>query len=318
MKTAILLSVCTIIATQARKLPCYACLNSVCYSPYDQIFSNHKLTGQLAVDRKENIIYYHYENNGKDFTKAFDLNKANSTFIPRNFSFAFAVDQGTRDLYLSGEKGVYKYNPITNTIELYGLKDKTIWHMQFEERLYYTEFRQKGLFYMQKQKIKEIPELNKYRIDDFVIDKQDDIYFTSKFALYVLKKGSNKAELFEDEIYFLTTDKYREAYFIQPYTRGIHKIDYRNGKLIEVGAFKRGLPFKVIFDGDNHIVFYESKNKILYYLSPVLSRCTVTNRGVGKSLRKVVLKSPNGHNTVRVSSHRRAKTNSSNKTSKVL
>ncbi|CAH2217459.1 jg23116 [Pararge aegeria aegeria] len=284
------------LTAQAKQMPCYACLNSVCYSPYDRIFTDQKLSGQLAVDRNANIIYYHYKDNGKDFTKAFDLTKANSTFLPLNFTFAHAVDQTTRDLYLSGEKGIFKYNPKENTAELYAVKDKTIWHMHFEDSLYYTEFRHKGLFTINNKKPKEIPELNEYHIDDFIVDKYRDIYFMSDSALFVFRNGSKKPELFKDEIYFLTTDKNGEAYFVQPYTRGIYKIDYRNARMTEVGAFKRGLAFKVVFDGDNHIVFYESTKKILYYLSPVLSKCTVTTRGVGKNRRKVVVRKSNRDN----------------------
>ncbi|XP_023943596.2 uncharacterized protein LOC112049792 [Bicyclus anynana] len=285
----LLLLIYAIIPTQAKRLSCYACINLVCYSPHDRIFIDQKLSGQLAVDRNANIIYYHYQDNGKDFTKAFDLTKATSTVIPLNFTFAHAVDQSTGDLYLSGEKGIYKYNPKDNNTELYALKDRTIWHMQFEDKLYYTEFKHKGLFSINNKKTKEITQLSDYQIDDFIIDKHDDIYFMRRSALYVFRNGTKKPELFQDEIYFLTTDKNGEAYFIQPYTRGIYKINYRTNRMIEVGAFKRGLAFKVVFDSDNHIVFYESTNKILYFLSPVLSKCTVTTRGVGRYLRKVVV-----------------------------
>ncbi|XP_034837633.1 ommochrome-binding protein-like [Maniola hyperantus] len=320
MEKFIIFTIYAIITAQAKRLPCYACLNSVCYSPYDKIFRDQKLSGQLAIDRTVNTIYYHYQEHGRDFTKAFDLNRANSTFIPLNFTFALTVDQSTRDLYLSAEKGVYKYNPLDNITELYGLKDKTIWHMQYADKFYYTEFRHKGLFTVNsvnKKKSVEISELNNYQIDDFIIDKRGDVYFMSNSAIYVFRNGSKKAELFQDEIYFLTTDKHGEAYFIQPYTRGIYKINYRNKNLEEVGAFKRGLAFKVVFDGDNHIVFYESTNKILYYLSPVLSRCTVTTRGVGKARRKFVVRKSNRNNVIRFSQTGILEPNYTNKTSKI-
>lgn len=266
--------------TSARRISCHACLNSVCYKR-STILKGHKFSGQLAVDRNVNLLYFHYQNNqSMDFTGAFDLEKVKLTNIPNTgFTFGRAVDQSTRDLYTSGAQGIYKYNPIENTTALFGIKDKTIWHIQYEDKLYYTEFRKKGLYTYVDRKFKDIPELAEYQIDDFIIDKKGDIYFMSNYVTRVLRKGAKKAEIFEDEIYSLTTDNNGNAYFIQPYTRGIYCLSYRTGKLVEIGAFNKISPFKLVFDGDNNIVYYDATNRSLFYLSPTLNKCSVAARG---------------------------------------
>ncbi|CAH2098673.1 unnamed protein product [Euphydryas editha] len=266
--------------TLARRISCHACLNSVCYKR-STILKGHKFSGQLAVDRNVNLLYFHYQNDrSTDFTGAFNLEEVKLTNIPNlGFTFGRAVDQATRELYTSGAQGVYKYNPIENTTALFGFKDKTIWHIQFEDKLYYTEFQKKGLYTYVDKKSKDIPELSDYQIDDFIIDNKGHIYFMSNTAIHVLRKGAKKPEIFEDEIYSLSTDKDGNAYFIQPYTRGIYNLNYKTNNLTEIGAFNKISPFKLVFDGDNNIIYYDATNKNLFYLSPTLNKCSVGTRG---------------------------------------
>ncbi|XP_047541045.1 ommochrome-binding protein-like isoform X1 [Vanessa atalanta] len=279
MKIIVLLSTLFSI-TIARRISCHACLNSICYKRAT-ILKGHKFSGQLAIDRNSNVLYFHYQNNrSRDFTGAFDLDKVNFSFVPNlGFTFGHAVDQSTKDLYASGTKGIYKYNPKDNKTELFALKEITIWHMQFDDRLYYTEFQKKGLYTYINKNSKTIPELSEHQIDDFIVDKKGDIYFMSNYTIHVLRKGAKSPVLFEDEIYSLTTDKDGNAYFIQPYTRGIYSVNYRSKKLSEVGAFGKASAFKLVFDGDNHIIYYDVTNKNLFYLSPTLNICSVGTRG---------------------------------------
>lgn len=277
----------------ARKISCHACINKVCYIR-SKIIDGYKLSGQLAIDRTSNVIYFHYQNNSKDYTGAFDMIDVKLTLIKNlTFTFAYAVDQSSRNLYASGAKGIYVYNPTTNTTKLHGLEGITIWQMQYDNKLYYTEFLKKGLYIYENKKSKNILELSKYQIDDFIIDKRGDIYFMSNYAIYLLKNGAKNVTLFEDEIYFLATDNSKNAYFIQPYTKGIYKINYKDGKLIGVGAFDKDSPFKLVFDGDNHIIYYDAHNIKLFYLSPTSNKCSITTRGTGKHRKMFVARSRN-------------------------
>ncbi|XP_035451438.2 ommochrome-binding protein [Spodoptera frugiperda] len=271
------------------KSHCHACFDSICYSKA-LIFQNYPISGQLAVDRVANVVYFHYEDSRPlDHTVAFDLDDIRFLFIPDiQFSFARAVDQTTRDVYIGGANGVYKYNPITNVTTPFALHDKTIWHMQFKEKIYYTIFMTKGLYTYEKKQSKTVAALKDYTIDDFIVDKKDDIYFMTNFTVYKLKKGENKATMFSTIIYTLTTDINDNAYFIQRDTRGLYKIDYRTGRLSEVGAFGSGSPFRTVFDNYNNIIYYDGISDQLFYLTPNYGRCKVTDEGKGRKLKKKV------------------------------
>ncbi|XP_026746258.1 ommochrome-binding protein-like [Trichoplusia ni] len=271
------------------KSHCHACFDSICYSKA-LIFQNHPISGQLAVDRVANIVHFHYEDTRTaDHTVAFDLDDIRFLYIPDiQFSFARTVDQATRDVYIGGANGIYKYNPITNETSRYGLSDKTIWHMQFKDKIYYTIFKTKGLYTLEKKQSKTIPALKDFNIDDFIIDKKDDIYFMSNFTVYKLKKGESKATFFSSIIYSLTTDIQDNAYFVQRENRGLYKINYRTGRLTEIGAFGSGAPIRTVFDNYNNVIYYDADDDKLYYLTPTYGRCKVTNEGKGKTLRKKV------------------------------
>ena len=285
----ILLCLSALASVISGKSHCHACFDSICYSKA-LIFQNYPISGQLAVDRVANVVYFHYEDTQRsDHTVAFDLDDIRFLTIPDiQFSFARTVDQSTRDVYIGGANGIYKYNPETNETSRFGLFDKTIWHMQFKNKIYYTVFTTKGLYTFEKKQSKIIAALKDYNIDDFIVDKKDDIYFMSNFTVYKLKKGETKATMFSSIIYSLTTDLNDNAYFVQSETRGLYKIDYKSDRLTEVGAFGSGSPFRTVFDNFNNVIFYDAVSDQLFYLTPNYGRCKVTDEGKGKKLKKKV------------------------------
>lgn len=255
---------------------CHACFEGVCYSK-TLILDGYRFSGQLAVDRTGNIVYFHYEDDqSTDYTAAFDLNDIRFKIVPNiDFSFARAVDQSTRDVYIGGATGIYKYNPNTNNTIQYGLSDKTIWHMQYKNKIYYTVLLTKGLYTFENRKSKSISALSNYTIDDFVIDNRGDIYFVSQSNVYQLKKGANAATVIADDIYSLSIDKFGMVHFVHSGKRGLYKLDSK-GEFYEVGAFGSGLPLKSVFDDNNNIIFHENNSRKLNYLMPNYGRCVVS------------------------------------------
>ncbi|CAH2061824.1 unnamed protein product, partial [Iphiclides podalirius] len=276
-------------ALSARRPHCHACLNGICHSR-SNVFSAHKISGQLAVDLTANILYFHYRTNRSvDHTGAFDLNDVKFKVVPKTgFTFGRAVDQTTRDVYMSGTVGIYQYSPSTNTAKSVGFFDKTVWHLQYKNKLYYSVFRSKGIYVYEKKKSYNIPALSSFRVDDFIVDKRNDIYFMSDSMIYRLKNGTKRAEFFIDEIFSLATDKKGEVHFIQPASRGVYKLDYSKDSLIELGAFGRGTPFRVVFDADNNIIYHDVDDERIYYLTPNYSLCTVSTKGRGRHTKKYV------------------------------
>ncbi|CAK1594812.1 unnamed protein product [Parnassius mnemosyne] len=289
MKIIFLLSTLSGALPVRRRPHCHACFNGMCHSR-STVFTAHKFSGQLAVDRTANILYFHYQTNRSiDHTGSFDLNDIKFKVLPKiGFTFGRAVDQSTREVFMSGTVGIHKYNPKTNTVKSIGLTDKTIWHLQYKDKIYYSEFKSKGIFTYEKNKIKSIKALSNFHVDDFVIDKQNDIYFLSDSMIYRLKNGTKTADFFIDEIFSLATDKKGDVHFIQPGSRTVYILDYSKDSLTELGAIGKGTPFSVVFDADNNMIYHDVDDEKLYYLMPNYSLCTVTTRGKGKNVKKFV------------------------------
>lgn len=264
---------------------CHACFEGICYSK-TRILDEHRFTGQLAIDRTENIVYFHYEDSKSiDHTAGFDLDDIQYKAIPNiDFSFARAVDQSTRDVYIGGANGIYKYSPIDNVTSQFGLFDRTIWQMQFKNRIFYTIFQSKGMFTIENKQSKAISPVSNYTIDDFVIDHREDIYFLSQRKVYRLKKGGNSATLFADDVYSLSIDKDEVINFVHSGKRGLYKLDEKTDDLIEIGAFGTGLPLKSVFDNTNNVIFHENHTRKLYYLMPNFGRCTVSHKTRGNNI----------------------------------
>lgn len=285
----LLIGVLSTSTTVSSKGICHACFDEICYTK-SSVFKKHPVTGQLGIDRVENVVYFHYEDPIlSDQTVAFDLDDIRFLTIPDlQFSFARTVDQDTREVYIGGASGIYKYNPFSNTTNLYGLHDKIIWHMQFKDVLYYTVLMTKGLYTYDKKQSKSIHALSDFNIDDFIVDKRNDIYFMSNYTMYKLKKGDKKPTVFSNIIYSLSTDIYDNAYFVQRESRGLYKVDYRTGRIIEIGAFANGSPFRFVFDRFNNVIYYDATTGKLYYLVPNYGMCKVKTEGIGRTLRKMV------------------------------
>ncbi|XP_063630696.1 ommochrome-binding protein-like [Cydia splendana] len=291
MKIIFLLSILTssIIAKTSK---CHSCFMGVCYQR-TKIFGGteatstgdtYQITGQLAVDRnkEKNILYFHYVKNNIDYTGAYDLNNDMAYTIANiSFSFARAVAPNG-DVYMSGPKGIYKYNAAANTTVLHGLKDSTIWHMQYKDKLYYNIHSEPGLNVLEK-KASPILSLKTFMIEDFVIDKYGDIYFLANMTIHRLKHDSKEVEDLVDQIYILTTDRNGNVYFAHTATSGIYKIDYSIDRIVSVGAFggNGGTPLKFVFDNLNNVVYLD-EDQALYFLRPTYRGCKVSSNVTGK------------------------------------
>lgn len=266
---------------------CDTCLEGFCYGR-EVILENHRLSGQLAIDTVDNILYFHYKDSYSiDHTVAYDLDDVRLKSIPGiDFSFARAVDLN-RNVYIGGTQGIFKYDPRKNLTTEYGLFDKTIWHMQFRNMIYYTVFMMNGLYTYQDKKSVSITNLTKYKIDDFIIDNRNDIFFVSESKLYRYEGKSKQINVVSNNMYSLLVDKYNNGYFIDILNRGLYRFSHRINRLFEVGAFDSGAPFKAVFDSNNNIIYYDKSNEILYYLRPNYGRCKIS-RGKRRQYKSMV------------------------------
>lgn len=258
---------------------CHACFDHVCYTR-KKLFDAAQLSGQIVIDRMDNLLHLHYKDmKNTDYTAVVDLNYDNLKMytIPVAYSFARAINQRTGEVYFSGNRGIYKYKTVTRQTERVGHFTKTIWHMQYKDKLYFTEYLKNGMHFIENNRTMCIPALSEYLIDDFIVDKYDDIYFTSNYLVYRLKKDFAKPSLFSMIPYSLSTDKNDNAYFLETNARTLYFIDYAHDVLIEHGMFDEGsVVFRMVFDIANDIIYSDAADDKVYILYPNYARCSLT------------------------------------------
>ncbi|XP_028160291.1 uncharacterized protein LOC114352770 [Ostrinia furnacalis] len=281
MKSAVItLSLITTFLAPASAV-CHACFDHVCYTR-KKVFEGAQLSGQIAIDRMDNLLHLHYKDiRNTDYTAVVDLNFDNLKMntLPVAYSFARAINQHTGEVYFSGTKGIYKYSTMTKQTERFAHFSKTIWHMQFKDKLYFSEYQKQGLHYIDGNRTVCISALTDYVIDDFIVDKFDDIYFTSDYLVYRLKKGATKPCLFSKILYSLSTDKNDNAHFLDANTRTLYYLDYPRDLLIELGMFDVGtVVFRMVFDIVNDIIYCDAADDKVYLLYPNYARCSLTKK----------------------------------------
>lgn len=304
MKFLLILCLASVVASTP---DCHSCFFGVCYRR-TKLFGDHKISGQLAIERNQNIVYFHYaSSNGNqdiDHTGMYNLDDMIYSDIPGiAYTFARAVDANTEDVYMSGTKGVYKYSRNLNATSLYCLPDKTMWRIQYTNKLYYSVFSALGLNTFENGRSSAIPALKNYKIEDFVVDKFGDVYFLSDEAIYRLKNGA--VTKLRNGVYFLSTDIHGSVYLTQSATNGVYKMDYGSDKIRGAGAFGTGTPSHFAFDRTNKIVYHDSESDALYYLTPNYGKCRVSAKrtktpGTVGRLRVTVTQDEPGRNTVGV------------------
>lgn len=221
---------------------------------------------QLAVDYSTNIIYFSYSINEKDdgFKSAYvNLNTKEFADLPGVYEgFTHAVDQKNNEIYIGGGDGIYKYN-YNSKPELIAEKGKSIWNMFFKDVLYYTDFPSQFLNTYANGEITRFKDLANTKVDQFVIDNEDILYFTNNTGLYSQKKDSENTTVLIKEFTNgsarqLATDVKGNVYACM--SDGIYKINKEKtsvDKILDVDD-----AFGVAFDNANNIVYSDDSKLI--------------------------------------------------------
>ncbi|CAG9789973.1 unnamed protein product [Diatraea saccharalis] len=269
-----------LLCCQCTQEICHACFHGTCFSKR-KLFEGKQFSGQIAVDRMDNVLHFHYKDyRSNDYTAILDLysDSPKLEILPVDYSFARAINTKTGEVYFSGAKGIYVYNSVTKSTVPYMLFNTTISLMQFKDKLYYTEFRREGIYFVENNRADAMEALADYIVDDFVIDKFNNIYFISDYILFRYKKGEHKAKIFSNIPYSLTTDTKDNVYLIETTTRTLFKMDYVRDRITEVGIFGSGSVFNAVFDKYNNLIYCDAVEERIYMLLPTFSNCTIVKR----------------------------------------
>lgn len=276
MKHLILLII-TVITIKQTKADCHACLLGNCYTK--NLIHGGDILGQLAIDLTTNDLYYQYEEATGDYVRVvhnLDTNEREN--LPRIADYLplAAVDQKTRDVYLGSSKGVYVYKIVSNITQFLGLR--SISQLQFKDRLYFSNLFY-GLFFVEDGDVYYYTALDYTTVDDFVIDKNDDIFYRSGAKIFKFKHPASEY-LFTHRFAKLAVDVNGELYY--SVFSDVFKFNYESGEFDSVGLVANSNMFDHVFDRDNNLVYYDIQGpKGVFTLSlNEDERCSVENKQI--------------------------------------
>ncbi|XP_023940129.2 ommochrome-binding protein [Bicyclus anynana] len=215
----------------------------------------------LTVDYSTNTVYFSYSvNKDDDIFKTAYVNMNTKEYAELkgiNNGFAQTVDQKNHEIYIGGSSGLYKYNHKTKTGEHIGAKGSDIWNIYFKDILYYSTFPNQFLYTFVNGESNRFKDLEDTKVDLFVIDNEDTMFFTNATGLFGLQKGSQNATLYKESsegIRGLTTDINGNVYTCT--ADGIFKVDKSSLTLEKVVDIDDA--FGLAFDNENNIVYSDA------------------------------------------------------------
>lgn len=217
----------------------------------------------LTVDYSSNTLYFSYSlHETDDVFRSSYINLNTNEFgniedIPNGF--AQAVDQKNHIVYLGGSDGIYKYNEKTKKSEFYAGKNFNIWNLYFNDVLYCINFPTQFLFTVTEDEVKRFKYLEDTKVDQFVIDSDEIMFFTNESGLFGQNK-TNPAEKYADmnSIRALTTDINGNPYCV--YKDGIYVINKKDKELNKIADIED--TFGLAFDNDNNIIYADANTLV--------------------------------------------------------
>ncbi|CAG4980410.1 unnamed protein product [Colias eurytheme] len=220
----------------------------------------------MTVDYSTNTLYFSYSINKEDdvFKTAFiNLNTKEFGEVAGVYNgFAQTVDQKNHEVYIGGSEGIYKYNHMSKKAEFVGEADANIWTLYFKDILYYSDFPRQFLYTLIDGTSTRFKDLEDTKVDHFVIDNEDILFYTNATGLYGQKKGTKDAVLYKetqsDSVRGLTTDINGNAYVCM--MDGIYKVNKEVVSLDKVLTVDDA--FGLAFDNENHMIYSDATSLV--------------------------------------------------------
>lgn len=265
MKLIVIL--CGLISIQAGLIKEDECpgvkINKVYYEP-ETLLEDLDRPYLFAVDYSTNNLYFSYnikENDDEFRTARLNLNTKEFRNIQGvTNGFAQAVDQGTHEIYIGGSDGIYKYDYVKNKAEIIAERGSNIWTLYFKDVLYYSLFPHQFLYVLEDGQPRRFRDLEDTKIDHFVIDNENYIFFSNNTGLYSQKKGTKDAVLYKESpvLRALTTDINGNVYACL--SDGIYAVRKATTSMERIYDLVDG--FGLAFDNDNNFVYGDGSRVI--------------------------------------------------------
>ncbi|XP_047032463.1 ommochrome-binding protein-like [Helicoverpa zea] len=239
---------CDVVSTDPTK-HCYVkeILTSIAHSP-----------NQLSVDRTSNTLYFSFDFGQGEYVPAILNIESKNISVLKGVKDAFAIanDPTTGEMYFGGSHGIYKYNAPNRSLQRLNINNLDIWWLFVKKRIYFIKFPSLSAFYYENKTIRSVPELKKDIVHQFVMDKEDNIFFINGTGLFGIKHDDNKPVLLRDHPRFLGIATDMNGYVHVCSEDGIFivtKVIQKVKKVINVQGV-----LGITFDSANNIIYSDS------------------------------------------------------------
>ncbi|KOB69904.1 Ommochrome-binding protein [Operophtera brumata] len=220
----------------------------------------------LTVDHSTNILYFSYSIEEDEFkTARINLNTKEFKNIKGvNNGFAQTVDQKTHDIYIGGSDGIYKYDYGQDNAVFFEANDTNIWYLYFKDVLYFSAYPSQFLYTIENGQTSRFKDLEDTKVDNFVIDNNNTMFYTNATGLYSQEKGTKNAVLFkefpETGVRGLTTDVNDKVHVcLRDGIYAVNKEKIVLDKVLDVDD-----AFGLSFDNDNNLVYADAKRNLFF------------------------------------------------------
>lgn len=186
--------------------------------------------------------------------------------------FAQTVDVDTKDVFIGGSEGVYKYDKVNNKAESYGANGTSIWKLFSKDVVYFTEYPTQFLYKIVNGAVYRVRDVEETKVKNFVIDDHDYLYFTNSSGLFRQKRDTKDAVYYEGtvDMYIsgLSVNNLGDVYASTD--TGIYLVKRNRQYLVKVVDVYYS--YGVTFDGQNDFI-YSNETAILRLKPSVDQNC---------------------------------------------
>ncbi|XP_075980744.1 ommochrome-binding protein-like [Anticarsia gemmatalis] len=214
---------------------------------------------QLSVDRSTNTLYFSFDFGHGEYVPAILELDTKSINILKGVKDAFAIstDNSTGDVYFGGSHGIYKYNAKQKSLQRLNVSNLDIWWLFVKKHIYFIKFPSLNAYYYEDKVIKPLPELRDSIVHQFVIDKDENIFYINGTGLFGIKHGYHTSILLKDQPRFvgMMTDNNGHVHVCSE--DGIYVVTKLIQKVKKVFHLQGILGFT--FDQSNNIIYSNSQ-----------------------------------------------------------
>ncbi|KAG6447526.1 hypothetical protein O3G_MSEX004984 [Manduca sexta] len=205
MKTTYLILMLTLVESKYLNKLCDLPTNDPTKQCYvkEALFSISHSPNQLAVDKSTNTLYFSFDTGQGEYIPALLKIDTRKLTVLQGIKDAFAIASSPGEMYFGGSYGIYKYDTIKRNLWRLNVPNLDIWWLFIKKNIHFIKFPSLNAYSYSDRTVKEMKAFRSNIVHQFVIDKNDNLFFINSTGLYGIKSGTNVALLLKNSPRFI-------------------------------------------------------------------------------------------------------------------